>query len=98
MRVVHHEYHNWGLYNVHDTLIMEMRGEDLLVTANSHMASLIEVPLAVRSPRLTCNEEKLLIKKTKKRMTPDCSWPTAEVERELNMAVTQEQSKPISCS
>ena len=39
-----------------------MRGKDLLVTANSHMASLIEVPLAVRSPRLTCNEERLLIR------------------------------------
>ena len=41
---------------------MEMWAKDLLVTANSHMASLIEVPLAVRSPRLTCNEGKLLVK------------------------------------
>ena len=48
--------------NVHLMLIMDMWAKDLLVTANSHMASLIEVPLAVRSPRLTCNEERLLIK------------------------------------
>ena len=41
---------------------MEMRGKDLLVTTNSHMASFIEVPLAVSSPRLTCNEERLLIR------------------------------------
>ena len=50
------------MYNVHLMLIMDMWAEDLLVTTNSHMASLIEVPLAVRSPRLTCNEERLLIR------------------------------------
>ena len=50
------------VYNVHVTLIMEMCGKNLLVTANSHMASLIEVPLAVRSPRLTCNEKTLVIR------------------------------------
>ena len=51
-----------GFYNAYDTLIMEMWAKDLLVTANSHMASLIEVPLAVSSPRLTCNEGRLLIR------------------------------------
>ena len=50
------------MYNVHLMLIMDMWAKDLLVTANSHMASLIEVPLAVRSPRLTCNEERLVIR------------------------------------
>ena len=50
------------MYNVHLMLIMDMWAKDLLVTTNSHMASFIEAPLAVRSPRLTCNEERLLIR------------------------------------
>ena len=49
------------MYNVHLMLIMDMWAKDLLVTTNSHMASLIEVPLAVRSARLTCNKKRLLI-------------------------------------
>ena len=43
-------------------ILSDMWAKDLLVTTNSHMASLIEVPLAVRSPRLTCNEKRLLIR------------------------------------
>ena len=50
------------MYNVHLMLIMDMWAKDLLVTTNSHMASLIEVPFTVRSARLTCNGERFLIR------------------------------------
>ena len=64
------------MYNVHLMLIMDMRGKDLLVTTNSHMASLIEVPLAVRSPRLTCNEKRLLIRNFTNFLSIVCSTTT----------------------
>ena len=65
------------MYNVHLILIMDMWAKDLLVTANSHMASLIEVPLAVCSPRLTCNEKRLLIRNFTKFLSIVCSTTTA---------------------
>ena len=91
-------------------LIMDMRGKDLLVTTNSHMASLIEVPLAVSSPRLTCNEERLLIRNFTKLLLIVCSttklyniwWPntwyceTAMVVQRLTTSRSCEEGDVIT--
>ena len=92
------------VYNVHVTLIMEMCGKNLLVTANSHMASLIEVPLAVRSPRLTCNEERLVIRNFTKFLSIFSSTTTVGkiVQQQVNTwycetAVVQRLTTSRSC-